>query len=88
MNTLVQLKTFCKENDLEFPKFNAMYSGTSLVRYSVVWYSFAAYTSEFFSNDDEAIKNCVLYLNEWLKSEKNFLNLLEYESSCKMNVVV
>lgn len=85
-NTLSQLRTFCLQNDLYFPKFKANYSN-SLVKYEAFWYSTLIYTSDYFTTDDQALKSCVIFLSEWLKSEKNYLNLLEYEEASKMVVV-
>jgi hypothetical protein len=85
-NTLYELYSFCRKNLLYFPKFKATYANGS-VSYSVEWYSQLIYTSDFHQTDDEALRNCVFFLSDWLKSEKNYLNLLTYEAMSKMNVV-
>lgn len=86
MSMLNQLKHFCKTNELDFPKFKPVYTN-DCVKYQVEWYSRIIYASEWFSTDDEALKNCAIYLSEWVKNEKNYLNLLDYENSAKMDIV-
>lgn len=84
VNLLHELRAFCRENGLYFPVFKASYSD-SLVKYQIFWYSVLIYTSDYFTTDDQALKTCVYFLADWLKNEKNFLNLLEYEEQNKMN---
>jgi hypothetical protein len=84
-NTLAELSAFCRKNGLYFPKFKATYANGS-VSYEVEWYSQLIYTSSFYQSDDEALKSCVFFLSDWLKSEKNYLNLLIFEASTKMNI--
>lgn len=83
-NLLSELRMFCRENGLYFPVFKATYSD-SLVKYQVFWYSILIYTSDYSTTDDQALKNCVYFLGDWLKNEKNFLDLLTYEEQSKMN---
>ena len=84
MNYLKQLKDFCDLYKLEFPTFQANYH-CNLVSYTVFWYNEKAHTTMYYFNENDPIKNCVLFLAKWLRNEENFLKLLNIDNlDCMM----
>lgn len=79
MNYIRELKDFCDLYKFEFPFFQQNTNG-NCINYTVFWYNNRAYTSRYYIDDDESLKECVLFLANWVQNEKNFLKLINIHS--------
>jgi hypothetical protein len=71
------LKEFCKLYELDYPSLLTGLNG-SLYQCKVIWYGIDLYTSQPLVTEDQSIIDCVMFIDRFVKSEKNFNNLLRH----------
>jgi hypothetical protein len=71
----LELREFCLRYDLDFPLFEEV-KVNNCYYYNVHWYSNTIYTSTYFSDPNNSIQDCILFLSRWCKVEANILSLL------------
>lgn len=75
MSMCLELREFCLRYNLDFPLFEEV-KVNNCYYYDVYWYSETIYRSKYFSNPNNSIEDCILFLSNWCKIEANILSLL------------
>ena len=84
MSCMRDIKNFCDKYKFDFPSFEIIPVNCNYFS-RIIWCSENIYTSPLFSDEDSCIINCAMYLDQWLKSEKNFLKIIIYHSGKNKN---